>query len=271
MRKYFPAVIALISVFALLMGGCGGKEAAEATTVESLDAPALGVKEFSLSTSTWSSPNGATVHLTAIPYGYAVGHSASFVVMLEDEEVANEPCVWDGIAYTASAELNAADGLHYYIRMQASEHDVPVDFPVNTPDQTADEALIHLASSLESYCHVLVEDSAFADGRLTLASGSVQVQTPRITNNGETITVSEATLALTFNAETVDSQSLVLSAGADGVYALELKDISFVVPRMENDQQLTLMLSVSLSNGQTLQAMGGTFFYNDGALLAAVG
>ena len=274
MRKNFLTVIALIVVFALVCAGCGNKEAAETTTAAAsaeTAAPALGLTDWSMTTTTWSRPNGATVNLTATPVGYAEGYSAAFVVRLEGEEVANVPCEWDGTHYTASAELNAADGLCYYVTMTAADGST-AEVPVNTPAEPTDETLINMASSLNSYCNLMVDESAFENGKLTISAGSVQVQAPRITNEGETITVSEATLVLSFGGEEVDSEKLALTESETvGAYELALSGISFDVPEMENDQQLTLTLNVALSNGQSLSAAGGTFFYNDGELLTAVG
>ena len=103
-------------------------------------------------------------------------------------------------------------------------------------------------------------------------NGFTQVQTPKITNEGETITVSEAALVLSFNGEEVGSEKLTLTESETaGSYTLTLTNVSFDVSEMENDQQLILTLNVTLSNGQSLSAAGGTFYYNDGELLTAVG
>lgn len=280
MRKNFLAIIALIAVFALVFAGCDKQETAENTTTApaspaatsaAAEAPALGLSEWSLSTTTWSSPNGATVHLTATPVSYTDGCHAAFVVRLEGEEVGFQPCEWDGSAYTASLELNAADDLCYYVVMNSPDGKT-IEVPVNTPTAPTNEALINMASSLEAYCNLMVDTTSFADNKLTITAGSVQVQTPRITNDGETITVSKATLTLNFDGEEKDSEKLTLTEGEEaGLYELALTDVRFDVPAMENDQQLNLVLNVELSNGQTLTCAGGTFFYNDGELLTAVG
>ena len=279
MRKNHLVIIALLTVCALVFAGCGKQEAPETTAApaaSSVTAAAeedivLGLQEWTLSASTWSSPNGATVHLSATPISYIDGCSAAFIVRLEGEELAFQPCQWDGKTYTASVELNAADDLCYYVVMNApSGHTMEV--PVNTPTAPTNEALINMATSLSSYCNLMVETTAFADSKLTITAGSVQVQTPRITNDGESITVSKASLVLTFDGEEKDSEKLKLTEGETaGLYELALTDVSFDVPAMENDQQLNLVLNVELSNGQTLTSAGGTFFYNDGELLTAVG
>lgn len=276
MRKNCLTIIALIAVFAMILAGCGSEKTPEtttaaATTAEAVSAQPLGLASFSLSTTTWSSPDGATVNLTAAPSAHEEGQSAMFIVRLEGEEIAIVPCQWDGKNYTASAELNAADGYCYYVSMTAADGST-AEIPVNTPAEPTDEALINMAASLNAYCSVMVESSAFESGKLTVSAGTVQVQAPKITNNGETITVSEAVLVLSFNGEEVDRQALALTEGdTAGSYEAALSQLAFRIPDMENDQQLILTLNVTLSNGQSLSAPGGTFFYNDGELLTAVG
>ncbi|MBQ3192112.1 MAG: hypothetical protein IJB59_00905 [Oscillospiraceae bacterium] len=277
MKKTILTITALICMFALVLTGCGSKEAPETTAAPATTAAAsaepqpLGLSDWNLSTSTWSSPNGATVHLTATPFGYEEGQSAAFIIRLEGEDVASIPCTWNGTAYTADAELNAADGYCYYVAMTAADGST-AEIAVNTPSDVKDEALINMAESLNSYCTVTVETSAFADGKLTITSGDLFVQVPKITNNGETITVSEAVLTLWYNDEAVDTEKLTLEESESvGGYELSLTDISFKTPEMEDDHQLTMTLDVKLSNGQSLSCAAGTFFYNDGQLLTAVG
>ena len=278
MKKNILTLTALILTLALMLAGCGSKAPAETTAPTAAEnsgtaalPAALGLKEAQLTASTWSSPNGATVHLTATPAAYSDGDTASFVVRLESEEVANVPCQWDGKHFTAEAELNAADGLCYYVVMTGTNGNT-AELAINTPTQPTDEALINLESALSAYCSILVEGAAFDSGKLIITSGTVQVQAPRITDGGKAITCQEALLILSLHGEELDRETLKLEDGdATGDYALSLSDISFNIPELENDQQLVLTLNVTLSNGQTLTDAGSTFYYNDGNVMAAVG
>ena len=93
-----------------------------------------------------------------------------------------------------------------------------------------------------------------------------------ITNEGEVITCAKAELVLTFNGEVLGTKELTLAeAGTAGLFETQLKDITFDVPEMEDDQQLDLNLNVTLSNDQVLSAFGGNWFYNDQGLLPVVG
>lgn len=275
-RKNLFAALVLVMAFALVLTACGKEEPAPTipTIQETEPAPVavpLGLADFSLSSATWSSPNGATVTLTATPTGYAEGQTAVFSVRLEGADVENVPCEWNGTSYTASAELNAADGYCYYAILTAADGET-LEVALNTPNAITDEALINMETALNSYCTLLVESSESADGKLTITGGTASIQPPRITNNGEAVTCTQATLVLSFNGDEIAMTSLLLpEAQQTGLYELNLAGTGFDIPAMEDDQQLSLRLDVTLSNGQTLTDANGTWIYMDGQLLSAVG
>ncbi len=273
-RNTLLVLIALIAAFSLMLTGCGGAEKPaepEATAAPAPAAVPLGLASWDLSTSTWSSPNGATVHLTAIPNGYEEGQSASFIVRLEGDDVGSVACAWDAGAYTASIDLNAADGYCYYVALTGADGEA-LEVPVNTPAAPTNESVINLESALNSYCHLMVESSEADGKKLTLTAGSVQIQPPQITDDGAAVTCSEAVLVLTFNGAEVARQPLDLPAASNaGAYELSLAGIEFAIPAMEDDQQLQLRLDVTLSNGQVLTDANGTWSYLGGTLVSAVG
>lgn len=271
-RKQLFALIALTVVCAMAFCACG-KEAEQTQPVQEpfQEDQALGLVSWELSAATWSSPNGATVNLTAVPERHVDGDNAAFVVRLEGEEIASTACDFDGASYTASLDLNAADGYCYYVVLSAKDG-TRTEVAVNTPTSPTDETLIDMESSLNAYCSIAVTDCSFDGKWLTITNGQVQIQPPRIADNQETILCSEAVLVLSRNGEKVDSVSLALpDPGVNGGYDLQITSSAFQIPEMEDDQQLSLRLDVTLSNSQTLSAPGGTWFYNDGQLLLAVG
>ena len=267
-RKNLLTLLAAVLVFALALSACGTKETPEETTVPVTAAPTaaaetasaaadpLELTDCTLSASTWSSPNGATVHVSATPNYYADGQKADFVVRLEGDDVAVIPCQWDGTKYTASADLNAANGYCYYV----------------TPAAPTNEALVNMEASLTSYCSIILEESEVKDSKLTLTTGKVQVQAPVITNEGETISCQEVTLVLRFNGEELAKEVLtVAQTDTAGLYEASVDGISFEIPEMENDQKVELTLNATLTNGQILSAYGGHWFYNEDGLLPALG
>ena len=276
-------ILAVILALAVLLSACSGEKAPEATETmaattaaavpaeTTLPSEPLTLTGWDMSASTWSSPNGATVHISATPNYYAESQKIDFVVRLESEDVASIPCQWDGTNYTASADLNAADGYAYFLVLTAADG-TATEVAVNTPEEPANETLINLAASLESYCTVIIEESAFADGKLTLTSGQVQVKTPILTNEGETVSCQEAVLLLSLNGETLDQEALTLTqAETAGIYEVTLDNIVFDIPAMENNQKVELTLNATLSNGQALSAFGGNWSYSEDGLLPAFG
>lgn len=265
-------MIAMLLVLALCLCACGKEEptqteAAQESVQETL-AP-LNINSWELSASTWSSPNGATVNLSVAPSREA--HSAFFVVRLEGEEIARTACEWKNGAYTASADLNAANGYCYYLVVNDLDG-TAFEAGLNTPTDPRDETLINLEDALNSYCTVTVESSTVTENALILTGGYVQVQAPKLNDDGKPITVDKAILTLSFNGEKIAKEELALQeTDVIGGFEQTLTDVVFQLPQMESDQQLSLDLEVTLSNGQSMSAPGGVWYYSDAGLLGAVG
>ena len=275
-------ILAIVLALALALTGCGSEKAPETTAATSPAAVTvptgtatvtqpLTLTGWNLSASTWSSPNGATVHITASPNVYEEGQQATFVVRLESDDIVAAPCQWDGTSYTASADLNAANGYCYYVVLTAADG-TSSEVAVNTPAAPTNEALINLEASLESYCSVTVEEAAFEGRKLTLTSGKLQVQAPTITNEGEVLSCQEAQLVLRFNGEELDKKTLTLTqTETTGLWEVSLENTVFEIPELENEQQVELTADVTLTNGHTLSAYGCYLVYNEDGLLPFVG
>lgn len=279
-KKRLSILTVLALTAALLLCACGTKsapaaeETSAAQTAASAEAAAreLNLTDWSLSVTTWSSPNGATVNLIAVPSEHAEKDSAAFVVRLEGEEITSVPCEWKDNTYVASADLNAADGYCYFVTL-SGEDGAYAEVAVNTPAEPTDEALINMATSLESFCSLTLDETTLSDGSLTVLGGYALVQAPRITENGENVACAQASLVLTLDGQEVGSTALTMAPGeTDKSYDAILTDMSFTVPEtIAEGQQLVLRLDVVLTNGQTLTAQGGNWYYTDGGMANAVG
>ena len=276
-------ILAVVLALALSLTACGGEKAPEATettaaattaaTIAETTAPSqpLALTGWNMSASTWSSPNGATIHISAAPNYYAEGQKADFVVRLESDDIVSIPCQWDGTNYTASADLNAANGYCYYVILTAADGTV-TEVAVNTPAAPTNEAFIDIEAALESYCSVIIEDSAFENSKLTLTGGQVQVKVPTITNEGETIACQETALVLTFNGEELKREVLTLTqTDTIGLFEAALENVVFDIPELEAEQKVELTLHVTLTNGQVLSAYGGDWLYDEEGLLPVLG
>lgn len=277
-RQNMLTVLAAILVFAMMLTACGSEKAAEttaattaSTAVETAVSQPLTLTDWSMSASTWSSPNGATIHITATPNYYAEGQKADFVVRLESDDISSVPCQWDGTSYTASADLNAANGYCYYVVLTAADG-TAAEVAVNTPAAPTNEAFINMEAALESYCSITVEESSFEGNTLELSSCKVQVQVPAITNEGETISCQEAVLILSFNGEELAKAAVTLEeTETAGLFEASISGMTFDIPEMEDDQKVELSMNATLTNGQALSAFGGDWVYNEEGLLPVVG
>ena len=116
-------LVLLVCLVMTAFAGCGKKTASAPTepSTEAATEPTSVVNEevsdnmksLSLSAKVWSSSNGATITLEAVPRAYNQNQAVYFVVHLNGEKVEDIPCTWDGTAFTASADLEAADGYEY--------------------------------------------------------------------------------------------------------------------------------------------------------------
>lgn len=279
-KKVLSALLAAAVVLSLC--ACGKKAETPASTESETPAPTtasqenagreLSLTEVSFSVTTWSSPNGATVNLTAVPSDYAKGDSAQFVVRLDADTVASVPCEWKDNAYVASAELNGADGYGYYVIITGKDGSI-AEIPVNTPEEPVDEALVNLASYLQSYCTLTLNDAALEGDNLTILSGYALVQAPRITENSDNVACAQASLVLTLDGQEIASVPLTMAPGeTDRSYDSTITDMSFTIPGdLSDGQQLMLRLDAVLTNGQTLTAQGGSWTAQNGAVANAVG
>lgn len=225
------------------------------------------LQAWELSAQVWSSSNGATVTLTAQPRAYEKGQGASLVVRLEGKEVENVSCNWDGNYFTASVDLEAADGYEYecvfFPAQGVGEHYTLSD---------AYDSLVYMKRSLDAYCNLYISDFKDADGKFTVTAGWASVQLPQLTTAGTTIGFQKAQLVFTLNGETIETQDIDLPKGeGEGSYESSLSNINFTMPQMDDDYQLDLSLVVTLTNGEELTANGGSWFYNNNELKMAAG
>ena len=225
------------------------------------------LQAWELSAQVWSSSNGATVTLTAQPRAYEKGQGASLVVRLEGKEVENVSCNWDGNYFTASVDLEAADGYEYecvfFPAQGVGEHYTLSD---------AYDSLVYMKRSLDAYCNLYISDFKDADGKFTVTAGWASVQLPQLTTAGTTIGFQKAQLFFTLNGETIETQDIDLPKGeGEGSYESSLSNIRFTMPQMDDDYQLDLSLVVTLTNGEELTANGGSWFYNNNELKMAAG
>lgn len=286
-RKNIIAVIALIAILLTALTGCGSDadriaelEAENAQLKAQLEAlngqlgtagPA-GLAEWGFEAFAWSGNNGANVAFTGTPVSYAEGQTAEFSVWLEGDVVESVPCEWDGTNYTAVVDLNAADGYCYYCTItDANGNQTEVE--LNTPKKPTDAALIDIETALTSYCSMMVEESKLEGTTLTLTAGYAQVQLPQLGHTSERVAVNTAELVLESDGKEIARHQLFLQEDESALhaYTAEIAGITFTVPALEDDQQLEMRMEVTLSDGQTLTTVGGSWYYNAGELFLVVG
>lgn len=270
-------LVLLVCLVMTVFAGCGKKTASAPTepSTEAATEPTSAVNEevsdnmksLSLSAKVWSSSNGATITLEAVPRAYNQNQAVYFVVHLNGEKVEDIPCTWDGTAFTASADLEAADGYEYecilFEGQGEGESYVLSD---------AYDSLIYLETSLAAYCNLYISDFQVIDNVFNVTAGFAHVQLPQLTVDGAKVELVSSELVFLLNGEMIDKQPIDLPAGeGSGSHEASLSSIRFDMPKMEDDYQLDLMLKAYLSDGQELTANGGSWYYNNGELKMSAG
>lgn len=284
MNKTLSILTAVMLVFALLLCACGkektpapsavGETVAEPAASEETAGRELSLTDCDLSISGRNGADNVTVQLKAVPSDHAKKDTATFAVRLEGEEVISTSCDWKDGAYVASVDLEAADGYCYYVILSGADGAF-AEIAVNTPAEPINESLINLASAMEAYCTLILEETSLVGVQLEIFGGTAVVQAPRITDDNENVACAQATLVLTLDGEEVGSKALTMAPGAaERSYEASLSGVSFTLPlpgEIGADQQLTLRLDAVLTNGLTLTAEGGSWYYLDGVVANAVG
>lgn len=270
-------LVLLVCLVMTAFAGCGKKitsaptepstEAATEPTSVVNEEVSDNMKSLSLSAKVWSSSNGATITLEAVPRAYNQNQAVYFVVHLNGEKVEDIPCTWDGTAFTASADLEAADGYEYecilFEGQGEGESYVLSD---------AYDSLIYLETSLAAYCNLYISDFQVIDNVFNVTAGFAHVQLPQLTVDGAKVELISSELVFLLNGEMIDKQPIDLPAGeGSGSHEASLSSIRFDMPKMEDDYQLDLMLKAYLSDGQELTANGGSWYYNNGELKMSAG
>lgn len=285
MRKNILSVVLVIVMVAALMlsfTGCSNDEAlkeenaALKAQVEELtkrlaayeNRPSL--VESTLTGSAWSSNNGATVTVTAVPSTYDESHTAALSVQLNGVEVEFVPCEWNGEAYTGSVDLNAANGYGYYFIITTADGN-PTRMELNTPNNITDDTLVYMETALSAYANMVMESWEEKDGKLVITSAFVQVQMPRLTADGKA-GYAGSQLILKSNGVELERKAIDVPEGEGaGSYEAAISNQAFTLPELQSDAILELWLEVTLSNGQVIDTCACTWTYFDGTLMPSVG
>lgn len=228
------------------------------------------VADWSLSGTPLLQGSGAEVTLTVVPTRYREGQMVSFRIALDGQNVADLYCDWDGSAYTATVELDAADGYSYSMLM--TEPNGTQDYrELNSPANPVDPALVYMYSSMNASCTLTVTDWEINQEGLCVTDGNVDVQMPVMTLNGEAVTCSAISLVLQLDGQELSRKSVMIPQAQNNTIGFPLTATAFEIPELEEGNQLDLWLEVTLSDGQFLTHSGSSWFVFEGELIQAVG
>lgn len=122
----------------------------------------------------------------------------------------------------------------------------------------------------DTYCNLIISDYTTEDVQLVLNTVYAQVQLPQTT--GTSLTIRRAELVLMLGENEVYQQDITLQPGeSEGGYELTLTKVQLPLPELKKDQQLDLMLEVTLSDGQSLRSDSASWYAEGGSLYLIAG
>ncbi len=291
MKKTFSLILALIMILSL--AACGSEDVPEAglqqqvaaleaenaelknqievltRQLESLQTAVL--KDWSLKALASSDRTAATITFMGVPASLSDGDTATLVVTLNGLEAESIPCTLEGERFSATVELPAADGYGYYCLL-GSPNGTQQNIPLITSDNGGNQDLVNLATSLNAFCHLFVESWEHANDKLTLVTAYVQAQMSAISTGGNADTAVKAELVFLHNGQELERKEVPLEAGEnEGSYEMTVSNLSFALPKLEEDHQLDLLLVITLSSGGTIEYNGCSWYLVDGELNPIMG
>jgi hypothetical protein len=227
------------------------------------------LKSWELNAVAWADSTGADVTLTAVPTEYQPGMGATLLVMLGERQAASVPCVWDGTVFRGTASLNASDGYSYFCLLSGPTG--VQQLSLMDPNSENADIPVFLQSSLSSYCNLVIHDWEELSGTsVTLTGAYAQVQLPRI-HSGE-LTIATQDLVLRLNGQVSAKVPVVLTPSeVEGSFELSIEELHFPMPVLTANDNLELMLEITLSDGRHLQAFGIGWYLENGKLCSSVG
>lgn len=230
-----------------------------------------GLAGWDLTLVPWESGAGVSVTLTAIPAGYEEGMTAALYVRKGSQEIVTVDCGWTGDAFTATAELTAQDGYGYYCIL-TDVQGKRQQFSLTTPENPVEDIPVYLATALNAYCNMTMDSWLDLNNTLTISLAYVQAQLPRLSADGAEPSVASAELVLYHNGTVCSTAPITLEAEeVPGAYGLTVAGVELAMPELAENDCLDLYLTVTLSDGQVLTALGASWYQNSDGLFAVMG
>ncbi|MGM9593419.1 MAG: helix-turn-helix domain-containing protein [Candidatus Onthomonas sp.] len=213
------------------------------------------------------------VTLSATPKEYQEGDQGIFSVQLDGEEIARSECQWNGVCYTASAELAIEDGYSYcFILNRAGGQTFEILADLSNPSGAYELVYLKESTTPEFTARVLQWTTEGATGlRITECNVSYTAPSYSLSKTLEPVSMD---WVLYVNGEEVSrAEEQTVKALAEDVGPDELLSgfdsdtpVDFACALTEGDYA-ELRAELHLQNGLNAETVAGCWIVRDGALL----
>ena len=193
----------------------------------------------------------ALVYVTMVPKRWSIGDEVELTAVLDGKKVEQQPCIWDGTAFSGVLLLPAENGYQYYctvIHADGSREQQNIE----------SEQAENLARELQVSCSAGTGEYTLAlnDGLLTVVDGHISLAMPKCLDGPEydAVTWESVAFVLYKNGAVVDRVApagLLDPKDTSKTLHATVEQLQFRFDGMEDADDLELWLEVALSNGMT--------------------
>lgn len=229
------------------------KDSIQMGVAESLEQQTRILSDWSLSPSAISE-DGVTIDFSATPKAFQEGDQGVLSVQLESQEAAQVSCQWTGTAYSATVELEPADGYSYYFTLTHSDGSQELQI------LTEDDRLCNIQTSLTPDWFASVGGS-IQGCNVRLTGLTVYYQPPALQLDDQSQLADYFEGVLLINGEETERERL------DGSWSESTFSATWS-PRFTllDGDTAELRIVLHLNSGETLETTADTWICENGAV-----
>ena len=209
----------------------------------------------------------ALVYVTLVPKKWSNGDEVELTVLRDSKKVEQQPCVWDGTAFSGVLLLPAENGYQYYctvIHADGSRDQQSIEN--EQAENLARELQVNCSAGMEGYQLALLE------GNLTVTDAYVSLAMPKCLDGPEHggVNWEKAEFVLYKNGQVIDRvqpAGLLTAGDSSKTFHAAIEEFSLRFDGMSDGDSLELWLEAELSNGMTGRGFVDGWAMEDGDII----
>ena len=193
----------------------------------------------------------ALVYVTLVPKKWSGGDEVELTALFDGKKVEQQPCIWDGTAFSGVLMLPAQNGYQYYctvIHADGSREQQGIE--QEQAENLARELQVSCSAGISGY------QLALREGLLTVTDASVSFAMPKCLDGPEhnKVNWAKAEFVLYKNGQVIDRvqpAGLLTAGDTSKTFHAAIEEITLRFGGMDEGDSVELWLEAELSNGMT--------------------